>query len=771
MRAIVQANSSLTLVTTSMTTNAYRIPFLSKVSGKVITKSGVGVEGVIISFTHIDPLTGVNDIAAAFAPLLSVTSDVRGLFSAEIRVSSPAWINTIEQFNVSARYVEHLTDGSNTSIVHKFKPSFQVVTFLQAQTSTISITDTTTVTIFGSIVFDPKNLEGNTCAYADVPVVLVHGNGVMDSTTSTATGTFNFSISKGDHVYIYIPDYNGNTWNSFVSSQSFLYNLVNATNRLDFNLSLVTPTDAPTASPTVHRDFSSPYVGYFLAKYANGPSAIFFTTLAAAQAACPSNPTCNGITQEPYNNNRYTLRQENSLVQSPSGETSWLLVPLPTSTPTFEPTFTSSVQPVFYPTILPKSWPTTRPTPEPTFISTKNPVYYPTVLPTLAPTVQPTSVPSCSPTSNPVPKPTYNPFLSLLKSSTPTVVKLTTAPTQVPVTTPSFKPFLGRALLDVEYAIPVKTISSVSKRRLSSTTQGLYTSTFPTVPSLTSPLNPALLITAVLRKSESVKQFGLLGQSVCSQLITNGDFELNPFAYTPPNNCYLYQSPPTGWQSGNVVLISSQCAAWGNGVVAPSGQYYVALQSNGPTYGYLQQTVTVPPALIGTTLTLKFSMSQRLDGVPSTSVTVRINRVSLQTITLTNKFTRYSINVKANSSMTVRFDDTTPSPTSDFSFLLDNVTLSLSGCKPPTAAPSIRPSARPSSIRPSAKPSSIRPSALPSAMPSSPTAVPSIMPTYPFICPKGFSQVGTVCVSHSDFQLICPQGTYSINILKKNIIS
>ena len=107
---------------------------------------------------------------------------------------------------------------------------------------------------------------------------------------------------------------------------------------------IASPTDAPTFAPTL-TPIASPtgapifapsltpttsptndgYVGYYLAEYASGPASdIFFSTLSAAQTACRANPTCNGITKEPANNNKYSLRKGTTLFASSTGETSWL---------------------------------------------------------------------------------------------------------------------------------------------------------------------------------------------------------------------------------------------------------------------------------------------------------------------------------------------------------------------------------------------------------------------------------------------------------------
>jgi hypothetical protein len=164
-----------------------------------------------------------------------------------------------------------------------------------------------------------------------------------------------------------------------------------------------------------------------------------------------------------------------------------------------------------------------------------------------------------------------------------------------------------------------------------------------------------------------------------SQLIVNGDFEVNPVPAVPACSVYQYQLP-SGWQllaGHRTFLVSSNCQFWGGtGVAAPSGKKYLAVQSRGGSSS-LKQIVSVPPGLVGLSLTLRFYMSKRIDTLPSSLVAVIVNSVVLRTIALTNGFTRYTINTPAaTSTMTVQFNDVSP-VTSDYSYLVDNVTLSL----------------------------------------------------------------------------------------------
>ena len=202
------------------TDTVYRIPFLSTIIGTVHTKSGVGVYNVTITVCHINPITAVNDnYGTAYCPLFyNLTTDARGHFESEIRVSDAAWTRVEEHFNISASYTEYLSLDSSGIIVHEFEPSHQIVSMRQVYPSKINFIDKTAVSIFGSVRIDPSNTDGKDCVFANVPIHLVHSNGQVDNTTSATDGSFNFSVSRGETAYVYIPDYQGYTWDSFVRS-------------------------------------------------------------------------------------------------------------------------------------------------------------------------------------------------------------------------------------------------------------------------------------------------------------------------------------------------------------------------------------------------------------------------------------------------------------------------------------------------------------------------------------------------------------------------
>ena len=228
------------------TTNTiYRIPFLSTIIGTVNTKTGVGVFNVTIMVCHINPETAINDnYDTPYCPLFfNLTTDARGHFESEIRISDPDWTRLEEHFNISASYTEHLSLDSSGVIVHEFEPAHQIVSMRHLYASTVEIIDKTAVSIFGSVIIDPSNTDGKDCVFAGVPVHLVHGDGNMENTTSSTDGSFNFTVSIGETAYVYIPDFHGYTWDSFVRS---------AVTR---SSSIVYATASPTASPIAIPDY------------------------------------------------------------------------------------------------------------------------------------------------------------------------------------------------------------------------------------------------------------------------------------------------------------------------------------------------------------------------------------------------------------------------------------------------------------------------------------------------------------------------------------
>ena len=202
---------------TSMSKRQYRVPYLAYVSGTVVTQSGVGVEGVTVTYCHIDRNTGQNDTNPGFCPIASFTTNLLGEWSGQILVSDVNWIDTVENFYITAFYNQ--TMSNNRYVVHTFQSNPQKVAIVHLSNQLNSITDTTTISLFGSIQFDPLNMGAGSyyCAFANVPVVMVQGNGQIINTTSDSTGNFTFSITQSDSVSVYIPYYNGNTWRSTMS--------------------------------------------------------------------------------------------------------------------------------------------------------------------------------------------------------------------------------------------------------------------------------------------------------------------------------------------------------------------------------------------------------------------------------------------------------------------------------------------------------------------------------------------------------------------------
>merc|ERR1712176_1013703 len=96
------------------------------------------------------------------------------------------------------------------------------------------------------------------------------------------------------------------------------------------------PEPEPEPEPEVEGQTWCRHENSFLYSYAGAS----FDTLEEAQEACLANTKCNGITQEPYNNGRYTQRRGPDVHNwSPTGETSWTVCdePEPESEPEPEP--------------------------------------------------------------------------------------------------------------------------------------------------------------------------------------------------------------------------------------------------------------------------------------------------------------------------------------------------------------------------------------------------------------------------------------------------
>ena len=65
------------------------------------------------------------------------------------------------------------------------------------------------------------------------------------------------------------------------------------------------------------------YDNSYLSGYSSGTYS--YDTLASAKAACLERDDCGGVTQEPHNNNRYTLRVRPELLDSTSSEVTWMI--------------------------------------------------------------------------------------------------------------------------------------------------------------------------------------------------------------------------------------------------------------------------------------------------------------------------------------------------------------------------------------------------------------------------------------------------------------
>lgn len=341
IRAIQLVNNAEEV--TGMSVTPYRIPFLVQVSGSVLTTSRSGVEGVTVSFCHIDPLTAEEDTDQNYCPFKQFTTDKRGLFSGEFRISNPFFNNSVEYFDVTANKTEILSDGF--ILEHVFSPVSQKVSFQHLTQTTITITDNSSITIFGKIIFDPANTNNIVCPFSGVDVNMVDGSGKLTTSTSAADGGFNFTVSLKETAVVYIPSFQGHEWDSFITT---------AVPESALQTPSVEPTLRPSAIPT-HKPSRTPsYI----------PSV---------------RPTFSPSTVVP--------------TRLPSVIPTILPTLSPSLYPTLPPTAEPSVEPTTYPSTLPLSTPTANPSAIP---STSTPTYSPSLYPTLSPTDDATAVVSNS---------------------------------------------------------------------------------------------------------------------------------------------------------------------------------------------------------------------------------------------------------------------------------------------------------------------------------------------------------------------------------------
>lgn len=142
----------------------------------------------------------MNDADTNYCPLQTFVTNKLGQFTGEIRVSDTKWNNRIEYFNVSSNFSETMGDG--TVIDHVFSPAYQVISLSHSLVSVVTITDNTSVSIFGSVVYDPNFVDQNNCPFAGVPVKMMTSKGLDTSVTSAPDGSFTFSVTRGDTVTV-----------------------------------------------------------------------------------------------------------------------------------------------------------------------------------------------------------------------------------------------------------------------------------------------------------------------------------------------------------------------------------------------------------------------------------------------------------------------------------------------------------------------------------------------------------------------------------------
>jgi hypothetical protein len=160
-----------------------------------------------------------------FCPLLTTTTDKRGLFEQEVRVSHYSWTSLTAQFNIT---VEKTSIIVGLEVIHVFDPPYLIMNLKHRESAEISFRDTTTSTVSGIVAFHPKLVDGHSCPFEGVPVQMTDSNDVTYNTVTDEAGMYNFSITRGDKATIYIPPFRGHTWETVVVYESSLIPQVDA---------------------------------------------------------------------------------------------------------------------------------------------------------------------------------------------------------------------------------------------------------------------------------------------------------------------------------------------------------------------------------------------------------------------------------------------------------------------------------------------------------------------------------------------------------------
>ena len=485
IRAIQFVNGSEVL--TNMSVMPYRIPFLADIHGSVQTLSGSGVEGVTVSFCHIDPLTGLENTNVDYCPFQKFRTDKLGLFSGEFRISDPLFNKPIEYFNVTVQKTETLLDG--TILEHSFFPPFQKIELQHLSQRTISFTDNSSITIIGRIIFDPSNTNNNICPFSGVKINMIDGAGTLTTTISGTDGSFNFTVGHGEGATVFIPNFNGHEWDSYFTStiatpalQSPSVEPTSAPSNNPIGPSSAIPsivlTETPTSSaPSPSHYSTSPLFSSKRLRALNAysadlplPSVCLFGD--CTKGICIKGTKC--VYQNPFygqcqldtttDRKSHCIANYGACFNASSTCCSYAFscsgIPFQcnpvsgsrcriTDSPTSKPSHKPSKQPLHLPTNQPLHLPTSQPhhfpTKQPIHLPTKQPLHLPTNQPHHFPTKQPIHLPTKQPLHLPTNQPHHFPTKQPIHLPTKQPLHLPTnqplfIPTQQPKLHPSKQP-------------------------------------------------------------------------------------------------------------------------------------------------------------------------------------------------------------------------------------------------------------------------------------------------------------------------------------------
>jgi hypothetical protein len=198
---------------TAQAVNAYRVPFMARLTIKVKTDSQVGVSEVEVEACHYAP--------DASGKLVKGNrcwrggTDVHGQIDFDIEVADAEWTSLTQYFHV--RPIPHpLTpvchrsghaslapagDAENPPPMSKYEPMNMTVAVDHFMENALDFTDKSSSLITGEVIFVGNLVEGARCPVANATVTVVK-SGTEESYTTDSEGRFSFSAQNSEVVEV-----------------------------------------------------------------------------------------------------------------------------------------------------------------------------------------------------------------------------------------------------------------------------------------------------------------------------------------------------------------------------------------------------------------------------------------------------------------------------------------------------------------------------------------------------------------------------------------